>query len=240
LIAPPRRSLLARVLAPFLTGLLFLAPILLTFLLINWVGGYVSAAFGPDSFMGRAIAGGGRIFAGSNASEALAFWIGVALVLAGITALGAVVQTRARAALESGFDRLLGRIPVLGALYRPVAQLVRTMGGDSNDLKGMSAVAVRLGGATEVLALLASPQVFDLGHGPRHLVLIPTAPVPVGGALLFVAVENVTRVPGMKVEDLAKLYVTMGSVMPPALGAMPPVAGTMPSRAGVGAAGANG
>lgn len=81
----------------------------------------------------------------------------------------------------------------------------------------MSPVSVRFGDTTEVLALLATPQIYDLGQGPRHLILIPTAPVPVGGALLFVAVDAVRPVPGMKVEDLAKLYVTMGTVMPEGL-----------------------
>ncbi|QMW24064.1 DUF502 domain-containing protein [Sandaracinobacteroides saxicola] len=214
----PKSTLVTRLLAPFLTGVLFLSPLILTFLLLGWLGGYVAAAFGPESFMGRAIAGGGRIFTGADADEALAFWIGVALVLAAITAIGVVVQTKAKDALEGAVDGLLGRIPVLGGLYKPVAQFVRMMGGDGKgELKGMSPVSVRFGDTTEVLALLATPQIYDLGQGPRHLILIPTAPVPVGGALLFVAVDAVRPVPGMKVEDLAKLYVTMGTVMPEGL-----------------------
>lgn len=209
-----------RIVAPFLTGLLFLAPILLTILLLDWVAGYLVAAFGPASFLGRAISSGGRLFTGTGADEALAFWVGVGLVLAAIFALGLLVQTKAKAALEAGLDRLLGRIPVLGALYRPMAQLVRTMGGDKGELKGMSPVSVRLGD-TEVLALLASSQTYDLGAGPRHLVLIPTAPVPVGGALLFVPAANVARVPGLKVDDLARIYVSMGASMPAGLVAKP-------------------
>ena len=40
---------------------------------------------------------------------------------------------------------------------------------------------------------------------------------PVGGALLFVATENVRLVPGLRVDDLAKFYVSMGTVAPPGL-----------------------
>jgi uncharacterized membrane protein len=65
-----------------------------------------------------------------------------------------------------------------------------------------------------VLALLATPKLFDMGEGPRHLVLLPTAPVPVGGALVFVAVDQVRAVPGLGVDDLAKFYVSMGTVSP--------------------------
>ena len=125
------------------------------------------------------------------------------------------MQTRARDGVEKWLDGLIGRIPVLGGLYRPVAQMVRMVGrAPSGQPQGMSAVAVRFGADVEVLALLASPKLFDLGEGPRRLVLIPTAPVPVGGALLFVAAEAVRGVPGLGADDLAKLYVSMGTIAP--------------------------
>jgi uncharacterized membrane protein len=38
--------------------------------------------------------------------------------------------------------------------------------------------------------------------------------VPVGGAMLFIEPARVKRVPTMGVDDLAKLYVTMGSLGP--------------------------
>ena len=96
--------------------------------------------------------------------------------------------------------------------------MVRMIGGaPGGELQGMAPVSVRFGDDTEVLALLAAPQVFDIGDGPRHLVLLPTAPVPVGGALVFVAVDRVRRVEGIGVDDLAKFYVSMGTIALPAL-----------------------
>jgi uncharacterized membrane protein len=81
----------------------------------------------------------------------------------------------------------------------------------------MAPVSVRFGDDTEILALLAAPQIFDMGDGPRHLVLLPTAPVPVGGALVFVAADRVRRVSGIGVDDLAKFYISMGTVAPAGL-----------------------
>lgn len=208
-------SLLRRVAGPFVTGLVFLAPVLLTVVLLQLVAGYVIAALGPGTLIGGALASGGMFV---TADPTRAFLIGLAVAAVLIWGLGLVVQTRARAGLEAGLDRLLGQIPVIGGFYRSLAQIVRLAGGKSDsDMARMAVVAVRFGGGVEVLGLLASPEVFDTGAGPRLLVLLPTAPVPVGGGLVFVDPAQVSRVPAMGVDDLAKFYVSMGTVAPEAL-----------------------
>ena len=210
--------MIRRIAGPFFTGLVFLAPVILTVILLQWLAGYVRAAVGPDSLIGSGLAHGGQFIVGMSA-PVFAFWTGLGLVLLGIWGLGVFIQMRARAGLQGGFDRLLGRVPLLGALYRPLAQVVRMVGGKPGDeLHGMAVVAVRFGADTQVLALLTSPRIFNLGDGPRQLVLMPTAPVPVGGGLVFVAADRVVRVPGMRVEDLAKFYVSMGTLSPAGLG----------------------
>jgi len=161
------------------------------------------------------LAGGGMLL---TSTPELAFVTGLGLAALFVWALGLLVQTQARARLEGGLDNLMGRIPVLGGFYRPLAQMIRMIGGaPGGELRGMAPVSVRFGDDTEVLALLATPQIFDMGDGPRHLVLLPTAPVPVGGALVFVSVDRVRRVSGVGVDDLAKFYVSMGTVAPPGL-----------------------
>ena len=207
--------MLRRVAGPFLTGLVFLAPVLLTIVILQWLAGYVVAALGPGTLIGGALASGGMLL---TSTPELAFVTGLGLAALFVWALGLLVQTQARARLEGGLDNLIGRIPVLGGFYRPLAQMIRMIGGaPGGELQGMAPVSVRFGDDTEVLALLASPQVFDMGDGPRHLVLLPTAPVPVGGALVFVAVDRIHRVSGLGVDDLAKFYVSMGTVAPPGL-----------------------
>jgi len=207
--------MLRKVAGPFLTGLVFLAPVLLTIVILQWLSGYVVAALGPETLIGGALAGGGMLL---TSTPELAFVTGLGLAALFVWALGLLVQTQARARLEGGLDNLMGRIPVLGGFYRPLAQMIRMIGGaPGGELRGMAPVSVRFGDDTEVLALLATPQIFDMGDGPRHLVLLPTAPVPVGGALVFVSVDRVRRVSGVGVDDLAKFYVSMGTVAPPGL-----------------------
>jgi uncharacterized membrane protein len=195
--------------------MLFLAPVFVTVLVLQWVAGYVTAAFGPGTVIGGVLASSGMLV---TRSPFLAFWAGLGIAALIIWGIGLLVQTRWRSRLEGGLDNLFGRIPVLGGFYRPLAQMIRMIGGTpSSELQGMSVVSVRFGDATEILALLATPQIFNTGDGPRHLVLLPTAPVPVGGALLFVATENVRPVAGLGVDDLAKFYVSMGTIAPQGL-----------------------
>jgi uncharacterized membrane protein len=202
--------LIRKVLSPFATGLLFLAPVLLTLILLNWLSGYLIAALGPNTPLGQLLGQAGMFF---TPSPFAAFWAGIGMAAVLVWIIGLVVQTRFRARLEGGLDGLLSRIPGLGALYRPLAQFVRMMGPSSTgEMSGMSVVSVSFGDHIEALALLTSPRLHDFGQGPRYLVLIPTAPVPVGGGMLFVEASRVKQVPSMGVDDLAKLYVTMGTL----------------------------
>ncbi len=226
-IAPLRqtpRLTVKRLIGGFLTGLAFLAPLLLTMIVLAWVLNQLIGIVGPDSLLGRLLTAIGELFTGRRANPALGFALGVTLLIAGITALGFLIRDRAKKVLEDAVDGAIGRIPVLGAIYRPVAQLVRGMSGNKADqMASMGVARVCFGGGVETIAFLASPETFDLGGGPCKLVLIPTAPVPFGGALLLVPVAQVQTIPDMKFDDLAKLYLTMGMHAPDAMKA-PPVA----------------
>ena len=205
----------SRLVGPFVTGLVFLAPVILTIILIQWVAGYVIAALGPETMLGGLLARGGMLLT-STTELAFVSGLGIALIL--IWALGLLFQTRARAKLQGGFDTLLGRLPVIGGIYRPLAQLVRMIGkSPTGELQGMAVVMVRFGADNDIMGLLATPRVFDHGEGPRYLVMLPTAPVPVGGALMFVSTDRVRLMPELGVDDMAKFYVSMGTIAPAAL-----------------------
>lgn len=228
LLAGTPGAIAKRLTGLFLTGLFFILPLILTIVALAWVLGQLGSVFGPTTFLGGLIAGLGRLVTLGAAGQAAGFWLGLLVVVGGIMALGVVVQTSARGFLERTVDGLLSRLPVVGKLYQPFAQLVRTMGGNSKEeMASMSVVSVKFGTGAEALALLASPDRFDAGNGPSRLILIPTAPVPIGGALLFVPEENVRLVPGLRFDDLAKFYVTMGTVAPAEL-----MAGATPVRPG--------
>jgi len=195
------------------TGFLALAPVILTVVVLDWLVRQMVDFIGPQSVIGRAFTAIGSFVAGGSAL--LGYFIGFALLVAAIGALGAYVQRTAKDAFSRGLDDLLGRVPVLGRIYRPVAGLVRSMGGDTkSEMSAMSAVVVHFGGGIEAVGFLTSTTTYDLGQGPAKMVLLPTAPVPFGGALILVPVEKLRSVPGMDFEETARLYLTMGTVPP--------------------------
>lgn len=211
----PRVYTLRTVMRAFLTGLAFLGPLLLTAIVLAWVFSQLIGFIGPDSVVGHVLTAGGRLFAGDRAHPLLSFAIGILVVGGLVTGLGFLVQDKARKVLEEWVDGAIGRIPLLGNIYRPVAQLLRSMGASkSEEMQAMGVCRVEFGGGVETIAFLASADSFDIGGGPARLVLIPTAPVPIGGALLLVAAHKVHLIPEMKFEDLARLYLTMGMTPP--------------------------
>jgi uncharacterized membrane protein len=64
-----------------------------------------------------------------------------------------------------------------------------------------------------VLALAPRSEPVDIGGREYIAVLVPTAPVPFGGALIYVPVEWV-RPAGIGVERLTAIYVSMGMTAP--------------------------
>ncbi|WP_374389329.1 DUF502 domain-containing protein [Sandaracinobacter sp.] len=206
-----------RLVGAFLTGLAFLAPLLLTAIVLAWVGAQIVAFVGPDTAIGHVLSAGGRVFV-DDPEGLLSFAIGWALVIGFITALGLLVRDRAKKVLEDAVDRAIGRIPLLGNVYRPVAQLVRSVSGQRpEEMSAMAVCRVEFGGGVDTIAFLASPDPIDVEGVASHLVLIPTAPVPIGGALLLVAAAKVHVLADMKFDDIARLYLTMGMTPPPQL-----------------------
>ena len=64
-----------------------------------------------------------------------------------------------------------------------------------------------------VLGLAPSPEPIDIDGRRYYGVLVPTAPVPFGGALMYVPVEWV-RAADIGVDELTAVYVSMG-ITPP-------------------------
>jgi uncharacterized membrane protein len=86
---------------------------------------------------------------------------------------------------------------------------------DESELKAMSPVLCHFGGegGTAVLALMPSQERIHLNGYEYHAVLIPTAPVPFGGALLYVPADWVKPV-DFAVDGLFNVYMTMGVTSP--------------------------
>ena len=143
---------------------------------------------GPGSFAGRFFAALGYPF---SSHPGLAYLFGTLVLLAAIYLLGLVVQSGLTRPLRRLIDRALRRIPLIGRVYGLADRFVGLLDQKQEaDVGAMSPVWCFFGGdGVAVLALAPSAQPIDI-DGRRYLaVLVPTAPVPFGGALLYVPVE---------------------------------------------------
>jgi uncharacterized membrane protein len=209
---------LGRILRIFLAGVLALLPIAVTFFVIGWAASLVASYAGPGSFIGHLITSlGTSLGLNMEPSSGAAYLLGLAVIVGAIFLLGLLVESGLRSFILNSFDWLMMRIPLVSNVYdlskRFVAIVDRNSGGDS--LKSMSPVWCFFGGegSAAVLGLMPSPEPVLIGEHSYLGLLVPSAPVPFGGALIYVPSEWVKPAEG-GVERLMNVYVSMG-VTPP-------------------------
>ena len=193
----------------FVTGLLAALPLAATLLIFVWGARLVVEYVGPQSFLGGLLQ---RIGLRLADSELLAYAIGVAVVLVAIFLLGLVVQTRLRGVVHSLTDGVMQRIPLVRNVYDMAKKLTEMFGQrDESQVKSMRPVWLHFGGVggAAVLGLLSTPEPVRVGEIEYLAVLVPTAPVPVGGGLLYVPRAWVTPAE-IGVDALTSIYVSMG------------------------------
>ena len=111
---------------------------------------------------------------------------------------------------------MVNSVPLLGAVYGTAKQLVGMMEkSEDADLAGMSVVFCRFGKdpGTLFLALLPTPERFRISGADYHAVIVPTAPVPVGGGLIFVPADAIEPA-DISIDALMSIYVSMGVTGP--------------------------
>ncbi len=193
----------------FVTGLLAALPLAATVFIVVWGARLVVEYVGPQSFLGGLLL---RIGLGLTGSEVVGYTIGVAVVLAAIFLLGLLVQTRLHAVLLAVTDGVMQRIPLVRSVYDMAKKLTEMFGQrEESQVKSMRPVWLHFGGVggAAVLGLLSTPEPVRVGEIDYLAVLVPTAPVPVGGGLLYVPREWVTSA-DIGVDALTSIYVSMG------------------------------
>lgn len=205
---------------PFLTGLLAILPLAATLALLGWFWQLLSAWFGPSSLFGSVLV---AIGFSVTRSESIGYALGLLLLCAAIYVLGLLVEAGLQRGLQRIVDRLVQRIPLVRNIYDLVTRMVDLFSRKSSEgLGSMSPVWLHFGGRPDpaaqdeasqkvaVLALLCTPEPVVMDGGRRYLgVLVPTAPVPVGGGLLYVPEDWVSRAE-VGIEGLTSIYVSMG------------------------------
>ena len=206
-------GVLKRLAGCFLAGLLAVLPAVLTIGIVVWVAGFVQRLIGRGTVIGNGLQSLGLKFV---TNDTAAYVIGWAVVLVAIFGLGLFVQMGAKRFLQRLFDAVASRVPLVGSIYGTSKQLVAMFDRkNESEIKAMSVVWCFFGkeGGAGVLALMPTSERFQVNGRDYNVVIIPTAPLPFGGALVFMPVECVQPA-DMSVDGLMSIYVSMGITAP--------------------------
>src|SRR6266446_359729 len=216
----------------FIAGFLVLLPLAVTLTVIVWVGSFIYAYLGPDSAIGRVLISIGFNFSNSPIA---AYGLGAVAVVGLVYLLGLLVESRLESRVRHLIDSLMQRIPFVGNLYDVTKRFVAIMDRkDQEGLKSMSPVWCFFGGdgGAGVLGLLPMPKPIMIGGERYHVILVPSAPIPVGGCLVYVPAAWV-KPANFGVEALMSIYVSMGVASPQTVDSVPrmrnPVADEAPT-----------
>ncbi|TVZ42087.1 putative membrane protein [Alteromonadaceae bacterium 2753L.S.0a.02] len=194
----------------FLAGLFAALPLALTIAIILWSADFLHHYLGPDSTMGRLF---GTIGLNFVTSEISAYAIGVASVVLALYLLGVLVQTGLRNHWRGLISGLLARVPFVRSVYQTLSRIVTMFDSQEEaQYKSMQAVLCYFGGdrnGVAVLALLTSPEPVCMGGKDHFAIMIPTAPVPFGGAILYAPVNWVEKA-DFGFDGLFNIYMSMG------------------------------
>ena len=202
----------------FFAGLFALLPLLATVALLAWFWNVMAAWLGPESSVGSVLVWLGLGLVGSKAAG---YAIGLVIAIIFVYLIGLLVEAELQRGITEVVDTVMQRIPVVRTIYDVAQKLVGLMGNGRNQREGlatMSPVWLHFGGVsvegqpantTVLLGLLSTPQPVMLGGQPHFAVLVPTAPVPIGGGLMYVPSHWVVPAE-LSMEALTSIYVSMG------------------------------
>ena len=202
----------------FIAGLLALLPLAATLLLLAWVWQFLSKYLGPGSGVGQLLTSVGL---GVTESELIGYLLGMLLLIVVVYVFGLLVERGLQRGIARLVNNIMLRIPVVRTIYDVAQKLVGLFARKEGDeLQSMAPVWLHFGGkksapdgatqaGTAVLGFLSTPHPVLISGQPYLAVLVPTAPVPVGGGLLYVPPDWVEPAE-MGMEAVTSIYVSMG------------------------------
>ncbi|MEH2608660.1 DUF502 domain-containing protein [Bradyrhizobium sp. AZCC 1693] len=202
-------GLMARFRNYFLTGLVVAGPVAITFYLtwwfVNWVDNlvrpFVPTVYRPETYLPFGLPGSGLIVAV------------VALTLLGFLTANLIGRT-----LVDLGERLLGRMPVVRAIYRGLKQVFETLfSGKGSSFRKVGLVEFPSPGMWSIVLISQAPSVNIASQLPgeeEHIsVFLPCAPNPTTGFFFYVPKSKIIEV-DMSTEDAATLIMSAGVVQP--------------------------
>ena len=206
---PHRRGFFAGLRASFLTGLVIVAPALLTVWLITTFVEFVDSRVMPLIPQ--------RIFP-SEITGINIPGLGVLIFLVFTLVVGWLAKGYIGRSLIQWSEDLVARMPVVRSIYNGLKQIAETVfASGNNSFKKACLVEYPRKGiwAMAFISTDAKGEVAGkIGNGEKLIsVFLPTTPNPTSGFLLFVPQSDIT-VLDMTVEDAAKLIISAGLVVP--------------------------
>jgi uncharacterized membrane protein len=206
---PPRRGLFAGIRASFLTGLVIVAPAVLTIWLIQTVIEFVdgkvlplvpSRVF-PDWLTGISVPGLGLII--FLAFTLIVGWLAKGLIGRSLIAWG---------------EEIVSRMPVVRSIYNGLKQIAETVFAQSSTTFNRACLIQYPRPGLWAIAFISTDTKGELAQNlnatEKHLsVFLPTTPNPTSGFLLFVPESQVILL-DMSIEEAAKLVISAGLVVP--------------------------
>lgn len=206
------RKGMRKIIRVFLAGCLAVLPLAITIFAIGFVFSFLMSFVGPDTVFGRILASVGEVIG----VPVPPYLTGITVFLFAIFGLGLIVESRLGPWLIRVLESIVVRVPLISQVYafsKRFTSIVEAR--DSESLMNMTPVWCVFGsepGAT-VLALRTSTKPVVIGGGELVSIIVPSAPVPIGGALVYVPASWIRPFDG-GVEQLMSVYVSMG-VKPP-------------------------
>lgn len=205
----PPRGVVGRIRTYFLTGLVVAGPIAITFYLtwwfVTWVDNlvrpFVPVDYRPETYLKVSLPGSGLI---------VAF---VALTLLGFLTANLIGRT-----LVDLGEKLLGRMPVVRAIYRGLKQVFETLfSGSGSSFRKVGLVEFPQPGMWSIVLISQTPSediAASLPEAEEYLsVFLPCAPNPTTGFFFYVPKTKVIEI-DMSAEDAATLIMSAGVVQP--------------------------
>jgi uncharacterized membrane protein len=208
---PPEapRGFMARFRNYFLTGLIVAGPVAITLYLtwwfVNWVDNlvrpFVPASYRPETYLPFGLPGSGLVVA----------------VIA-LTLLGFLTHNLIGRTLVDLGEKLLGRMPVVRAIYRGLKQVFETLfSGTGSSFRKVGLVEFPSPGMWSIVLISQVPSVDIAARLPgeeEHIsVFLPCAPNPTTGFFFYVPKSKIIEIE-MSAEDAATLIMSAGVVQP--------------------------